>query len=139
MRRHRSIQVGHPPPNPVVTQLTGGSASKPVPIFNQPVIISMKLRVEGFIAMDYASRYSEGRAYLATLVQKGQMKYDYTVLAPNKGEKDGLGRCTEGLELMFAGKNYGKTYVGRWVQVEALLTSVCRLIQIANDQPRSKL
>lgn len=68
----------------------------------------MKLRVEGFIALDYASRYPEGRVYLADLVSKGLMKYDYTVLGPKQGDKDGLGRCTEGLELMFAGKNYGK-------------------------------
>lgn len=69
----------------------------------------MKLRIQGFIAMDYASRYPEAQAYLADLASKGKLNYDYTILEPKAGEPDGLGRCVEGMAVVSEGGNVGKT------------------------------
>ena len=64
----------------------------------------MKLTVQGFIILDYASRFPEGRAYLADLRSKGKIEYAYHVT-------EGLENCVNALEEVFAGKNYGKAYV----------------------------
>ena len=85
------------------------SAKEPYGLKNTPTIISMKLRMQGFIAMDYTSRYPEAQAYLATLASKGQMEYEYTLLEAKAGEEDGLGRCVEGMEMLSGGGNVGKT------------------------------
>ena len=68
----------------------------------------MKAKIQGFIVMDYVSRYSEANVYLAKLVKEGKMMYDYTVLEPRAGE-NGLKRCVEGMMLVSEGKNIGKT------------------------------
>jgi len=68
----------------------------------------MRGRMEGFIAFDYAKRYPEARAYLADMKRKGKINYEYTVLEPKVGGR-GLERCTEALEVLYSGKNYGKT------------------------------
>jgi NADPH-dependent curcumin reductase CurA len=68
----------------------------------------MKSEIKGFIALDYASRYPEARAYLADLKSKGKVQYEYHILAPREGES-GLGRCIEALEGVFEGRNMGKT------------------------------
>jgi NADPH-dependent curcumin reductase CurA len=61
----------------------------------------MKLTVQGFIILDYASRVPEGRAYLADLRGKGKVDYAYHVT-------EGLENCVQALQEVFAGKNYGK-------------------------------
>lgn len=73
------------------------------------MIISMKLRIQGFIAMDYTARYPEAQTYLADLVSRDKLKYDYTILEPKEGEQDGLGRCVEGMDVVSGGGNVGKT------------------------------
>jgi len=61
----------------------------------------MKLTIQGFIILDYASRFPEGRAYLADLRAKGTIDYAYSIT-------DGLENCVKALQEVFAGKNYGK-------------------------------
>jgi NADPH-dependent curcumin reductase CurA len=61
----------------------------------------MKLRVQGFIILDYADRFPEGRAYLANLRESGKVNYAYTIT-------EGLENCVKALEDVFEGKNYGK-------------------------------
>lgn len=68
----------------------------------------MKLRYQGFIAMDYTSRYAEAAVYLADLVSRGKMVYEYTILG-GEGGKDGLDRCVEGMDVVSSGRNLGKT------------------------------
>lgn len=85
------------------------SATAPPPILNLPALISTKSSMTGFIVFDYAKRYGEARAYLADMVDRGKIKYDYHVLGPKKGEEDGLGRCVGALEDVFTGRNFGKT------------------------------
>lgn len=87
------------------------STTNPYGLRNTPALVVMKARIEGFIALDYAPRYPEARAYLADLKSKGKLQYEYTVLEPKAGES-GLGRCVEALGVLFDGKNYGKTCVG---------------------------
>jgi NADPH-dependent curcumin reductase CurA len=77
------------------------SAKSPPPIYNYPAIVSMKLTVQGFIILDYASRFAEGRAYLADLRSKGKIDYAYSIT-------EGLENCVKALEEVFEGKNYGK-------------------------------
>lgn len=85
------------------------SAKEPYGLKNYSTVISMKLRYQGFIAMDYTSRYPEAQAYLADLVGRGKMNYEYTLLKPKQGEKNGLGRCVEGMDVVSKGGNVGKT------------------------------
>jgi NADPH-dependent curcumin reductase CurA len=72
-------------------------------------MISTKSSMRGFIVFDYATRYGEGRAYLADMVERGKIKYEYHVLKPGRGEEDGLGQCVGALEDVFSGRNFGKT------------------------------
>jgi len=98
------------------------NSDKALPIYNLPVLISMKVRMEGFIALDYASRYPEARTYLADQLQRGNLQYEYTIFEPGSRDRSGLGRCTEALEMMFKGENIGKT-----------------LVKISNEEMRGKL
>lgn len=66
-----------------------------------PTAVSMKLTIQGFIILDYANRFAEGRAYLADLRSKGKIDYAYSIT-------DGIENCVKALEEVFAGKNYGK-------------------------------
>ena len=75
---------------------------------NTSSIVSMRAKIQGFIAFDYASRYDEARAYLSSLVRKDKIKYEYHVLEPKPGE-NGLARCVEGMKVIEEGKNTGKT------------------------------
>ena len=84
------------------------SAEKAYGMRNIPYLVTMKAKIEGFIVLDYARRYPEARAYLADLKSKGKIKYEYMVLRPEEG-KSGLERCVEGLEVVFGGRNFGKT------------------------------
>ncbi len=68
----------------------------------------MKAKIEGFIVTDYTPRFEEARSYLADLQSKGKIHYEYTVLEPKDGKR-GLERCTEALEVIFTGTNFGKT------------------------------
>jgi len=61
----------------------------------------MKLTLQGFIILDYAPRFAEGRAYLADLRSKGKIDYAYSVT-------EGLENCAKALDDVFKGKNYGK-------------------------------
>lgn len=75
---------------------------------NTANLIAMKAKMQGYIAFDYTSRYPEGQAYLADLKSKGKMEYEYHLLEA-EGGGSGIGKCVEGLDVVFTGKNYGKT------------------------------
>ena len=106
LQPHTSKSILSLPSYPLVIYLRASieltlSAKSPPPIFNYPTIVSMKLTVQGFIILDYASRFAEGRAYLADLRSKGKIDYAYAIT-------DGLENCVQALEEVFGGKNYGK-------------------------------
>jgi hypothetical protein len=56
----------------------------------------MKVRMEGFIALDYASRYPEARTYLADQLQRGNLQYEYTIFKPESKDRR---LCSKGKAL----------------------------------------
>ena len=106
-RSRRTGKSSHHGPSPCSPD---SSSANPHALKNYPTIISMKLRYQGFIAMDYTSRYGEAAVYLADLVSRGKMAYEYTILSGEAGQ-NGLGRCVEGMDVVSSGKNVGKTSV----------------------------
>ncbi|KAL7420909.1 hypothetical protein Q5752_004863 [Cryptotrichosporon argae] len=81
------------------------NSPNPYRLLNTPALISTKSSMTGFIVMEYAARYAEGRARLAQLRKDGQLEYKYHVV------RGGVGGCVNALQDMFAGKNEGKTVV----------------------------
>jgi hypothetical protein len=73
-------------------------------IENTSVLITRRARMEGFLVLDYASRFAEAQMELAGLVMSGALKHQEHVLA-------GLERAPEALNLLFTGGNHGKMLV----------------------------
>ena len=68
------------------------------------VLIARRLRMQGFIVLDYAERFAEATARLAELVREGKLLVLEEVL-------DGLESAPEGLIGLLAGDNIGKRLV----------------------------
>lgn len=62
--------------------------------------------MEGFVVLDYESRYPEAVAYLADLQQKGKVEYRYHVV-----EGKGVEGCVGALNGLYDGENVGKVSV----------------------------
>ena len=63
-----------------------------------------RLRVQGFIVIDYEDKFSMITEKLTEYLQKGQIKYrSHTI--------EGLESAIEGINLLFSGKNKGKLIV----------------------------
>ncbi len=73
-------------------------------IENTSALITRRARMEGFLVLDYASRFAEAQMELAGLVLSGQLKHQEHVLK-------GLERAPEALNLLFTGGNHGKMLV----------------------------
>lgn len=73
-------------------------------IENTSMLIVRRARMEGFIILDYASRFLEAQTALATMVLAGQLDH-HEHLVP------GLENAPEALNLLFSGGNHGKTLV----------------------------
>jgi hypothetical protein len=71
---------------------------------NFPAILVRRLRVEGFIILDYAKRFPEAGMQLAQWMMEGKLKARETVV-------EGLERAPESLNLLFDGGNTGKLVV----------------------------
>jgi NADPH-dependent curcumin reductase CurA len=72
--------------------------------------------MQGFIVFQFENRYQEAREYLAKKLNKGELKYEWTVVgaASGKGDgsdggKKGVEACVDGLLGLYEGKNVGKT------------------------------
>ncbi|CAN5426741.1 NADP-dependent oxidoreductase [soil metagenome] len=81
-----------------------GSASATGPRGVPGTIVVKRLRMEGFIVMDYAERYDEALADLQTWVAAGQLKVQEDVI-------DGLENTPAALVGLLAGENRGKRIV----------------------------
>ena len=68
-------------------------------------IISQRIKVEGFIIMDYENRYSEARRELAGWIKSGKLKRRDYIL------EGGIEKAEEGLQGLFEGKNLGKCLI----------------------------
>ncbi len=80
-------------------------STEPRPLHNYMTLISQKASIQGFIVMDYESRYAEGREALGKMMQNGKMKYKYHFV------EGGIASCVDGLKGLFEGANEGKTWV----------------------------
>jgi hypothetical protein len=81
------------------------TTTKPVPgPYHFAQILMKRLRVQGFIILDYIPRYEEAFAKLAPLLLEGKLKYAYDLV-------DGLDNAPGALNRLFTGANTGKLLV----------------------------
>jgi NADPH-dependent curcumin reductase len=73
-------------------------------IENTSVLITRRGRMEGFIILDYASRFQEAQGELAALVLQGSLQHHEHLV-------QGLELAPDALNLLFSGGNHGKTLV----------------------------
>ena len=71
---------------------------------NTSMLIVRRGRMEGFIILDFASRYAEGQLELAGMVLNGQIHHQEHLVR-------GLENAPDALNLLFTGGNHGKTLV----------------------------
>ena len=81
------------------------NAPEPVPgPVNYPAILMQRLRVQGFIVLDYADRYPEAIRALAGWMAEGRVKIRQDVV-------DGLENARDAVKRLFNGTNNGKLIV----------------------------
>ncbi|HEY5266016.1 MAG TPA: NADP-dependent oxidoreductase [Acidimicrobiales bacterium] len=73
-------------------------------IENTSTLITRRARMEGFIVLDYASRFVEAQTELAAMVLSGSLHHQEHLVA-------GLENAPDALNLLFSGGNHGKTLV----------------------------
>lgn len=71
---------------------------------NHTMMIMRRARMQGFIVLDYASRYGEAQLELGGMVLSGQLRHSEHVVP-------GLENAPDALNLLFSGGNHGKTLV----------------------------
>ena len=69
------------------------------------MVISMRIRMEGFIVFDFKERYEAARQELARWLAEGKIQRKETVV------KGGLGAAEEALLGLYRGTNTGKLLV----------------------------
>lgn len=78
------------------------NSGKPQGPKNYMMIISMRIRMQGFIVFDYAKQYPEARKQLAQWLAEGKLKRKETIV------KGGLVKAEEALVGLYQGKNTGE-------------------------------
>lgn len=71
---------------------------------NYLMIISMRIRMEGFIVTDYAAQFPEARKELAKWLSEGKLKRKETIV------KGGLPEAEQALVGLFNGANTGRSH-----------------------------
>jgi hypothetical protein len=77
---------------------------RPSGVANTTMLIARRGRMQGFIILDYASRFPEAQRELAAMVTNGTLKHHEHLV-------HGLAYAPEALNLLFTGANHGKTLV----------------------------
>lgn len=72
---------------------------------NYMMIISMRIRMQGFIVFDFADKYATARQELAQWLNEGKLQRKETVI------EGGLGKAEQGLRDLYKGINTGKLLV----------------------------
>jgi NADPH-dependent curcumin reductase CurA len=67
-------------------------------------IVTKRLRVEGFIILDYLPRFAEAAMQLAQWMMEGKLKHRDTIV-------EGLEQAPTAVNLLFDGGNLGKLLV----------------------------
>jgi hypothetical protein len=81
------------------------NAANPVPgPFNYAMILMQRLRVEGFIVIDFAQRYPEAIESLARWMSEGKIKVRVEIV-------DGLENALQTVKKLFSGANQGKLMI----------------------------
>lgn len=81
------------------------NATEPVPgPTNFPRLLMHRVRMQGFIVIDYLPRYPEATAKLAQWAGEGKVKHRDTVV-------EGLEKAPEAVNMLFEGENVGKLMV----------------------------
>ncbi len=81
------------------------NATEPVPgPYNYPMIVMQRLRVEGFIVLDFAERYPEAIAALGKWMAEGRIKVRTEIV-------DGLENALQTLKKLYTGANTGKLMI----------------------------
>jgi NADPH-dependent curcumin reductase CurA len=71
------------------------------------MLISMRIRMQGFVVFDFADKYAEARKELAQWLSEGKLKRKETIV------KGGLLKAEEALVGLFEGKNTGQSDMQR--------------------------
>ncbi len=71
---------------------------------NYPMILMQRLKVQGFIVLDYAGRYPEAIGALGQWLQSGQLKFRVDM-------HEGLEHAVKTLRKLYTGENQGKLMV----------------------------
>jgi hypothetical protein len=77
---------------------------KPQGLANTSMLIMRRGRMEGFIVLDFASRFAEAQLELAGMVMNGTLAHEEHLV-------QGLEHAPDALNLLFTGCNHGKTLV----------------------------
>ncbi|OAL07175.1 NAD(P)-binding protein [Phaeosphaeriaceae sp. SRC1lsM3a] len=81
------------------------NSKKPQGLKNYMMLISMRIRMQGFVVFDYEHKYAEARKQLAQWLSEGKLKRKETIVP------GGIYKAEEALVGLFEGKNTGKTMV----------------------------
>jgi NADPH-dependent curcumin reductase CurA len=71
---------------------------------NYATVLVKRLRIEGFIILDYLRRYPEAMAVLVPWMEEGKLKYRLDVV-------DGLENAASAVKRLFTGENTGKLVI----------------------------
>jgi hypothetical protein len=71
---------------------------------NLGILIVKRLKVEGFLVLDYASRFTEAAMELGKWKMMGKLKDRQTIV-------EGLEKAPEAINMLFTGGNTGKLIV----------------------------
>lgn len=94
--RGRVVQCGHM--STYNNDLAGAT------LRNYGCVITQRLRIEGFIVIDWFDQYPEALGEIVALHAKGQLTWRYH-------DVDGLAHAVEAIRLLFQGRNHGKMLV----------------------------
>jgi len=81
------------------------NSKKPQGLKNYMMLISMRIRMQGFVVFDFEHKYAEARKELAQWLSEGKLKRKETII------QGGILKSEEALLALFDGKNTGKTMV----------------------------
>ena len=80
-------------------------AAEPVPgPYNYEMLLMQRVRIEGFIVLDYADRYPEAIAALSQWMAEGKIKVRTEIV-------DGLEHALQALKKLYTGENTGKLMI----------------------------
>lgn len=81
------------------------NSRKPVGPRNFNNIIAQRIKVEGFIVLDYEKRFAEAQRDMAGWLKSGKLKRREWIL------EGGIEKAEEGLQALFEGRNLGKCLI----------------------------